>query len=301
MAIDPVTGMEEENPAGALQGATATNTPIGETTVPVSEVQMPDLGFEDVQENIRERTDQESSDLQDLADEQTANPPGYVAPADEALDTIEEGASYSRPEDTVAWQMDQLLQEDSPYMQAAERRAEERAQRFGLLGSSHAVGAAHRAAIESALPIAQQDAQTSSRFGLAQQQAENTIGQIEAETELGSALMVQRMALERQAQTLDQTFKLAAQGLDFESQTMLADLQGRWQLTTQDANRRLEAALKEKLNLQTIDAETVASVRASAADLVQNYQISVEELLSDPDFLQLGSETIQSTLKLRAV
>ena len=40
----------------------------------------------------------------------------------------------------------------------------------------------------------------------------------------------------------------------------------------------------------------MASVRAASADLVQNYQISVEELLKDPDFLQLGSETIQQTL-----
>lgn len=302
MAIDPVTGMETE---GALSGPqvmavgdddTLTGGSGGTGGDVISEVQIPDVGLGDAKDTIMERTEEEQQKMKDLADDQVANQPEYVAPEDEALDTIEGAENYQRPEDTVAWQMEQLLNQDSPYMQVARQRAEEQAQRFGLLGSSMSVGAGHRAAIESAMPIAQQDAQTSAKYGLQQQAAENQIGTIEAETELGSALMQQRMALEKQAQVLDQSFKLAAQGLDFESQTILADIQGRWQLVTNDANLRLEAALKEKLNLQQIDAETVASVRAASADLVQNYQISVEELLKDPDFLELGSTTIKNTL-----
>ncbi len=308
MAIDPVTGMETEPaPQGALAGIQATATePAPDDTLTggsggtggdvISEVQIPDVGLGEARETIGERTEEEQQKMKDLADEQILSQPEYVAPPEEALDTIEGADIYQRPEDMVSWQMEQLLNQDSPYMQIARQRAEEQAQRFGLLGSSMSVGASHRAAIESALPIAQQDAQTSAKFSLQQQAAENQIGTIEAETELGSALMMQRMALEKQAQVLDQSFKLAAQGLDFESQTILADIQGRWQLVTNDANLRLEAALKEKLNNQQIDAETVASVRAASADLVQNYQISVEELLKDPDFLQLGSATIQQTL-----
>ena len=301
MAIDPVTGLEQD---GALAGPqvmavgddTLSGGSTGGGTDVTSQVQIPDVGLSGARDTIQERTAEEQQKMKDLANDQIASQPDYVAPEDSALDTIKGADVYQRPEDTVSWQMEQLLNQDSPYMQVAKQRAEEQAQRFGLLGSSMSVGATHRAAIESALPIAQQDAEISAKFGMQQQAAENQIGTIEAETELGSALMKQRMALEKQAQVLDQSFKMAAQGLDFESQTILADIQGRWQLVTNDANLRLEAALKEKLNNQQIDAETVASVRASASDLVQNYQISVEELLKDPDFLQLGSETIKGTL-----
>lgn len=309
MAIDPVTGLETDPaPTGALAGmsiaadptATAAETVTGGSSGggvdTRTEVEIPDVGLEEAREALKGRVEEEQEKLDLRGEEQLLNQPDYVAPDPDRLDTISDADVYQRPEDMVAFQMEQLLNQDSPYMQIAKQRAEERAQRYGLLGSSMSVGSAHRAAIESALPIAAQDAKTSAQFGLQRQAAENQIGQIEAETELGSALMKQRMAMESQQQQLDQAFKLASQGLDFETQTMVADIQGRWQMVTQDANLRLEAALKEKLTNQQIDAETVASVRGAASDLIQNYQISVEELLKDPDFLQLGGDSIQNTL-----
>jgi hypothetical protein len=263
---------------------------------PIPEVSIPDVGLGDAQTALRGRVAGEIEKIGARGDWTNATQPGYTAPDPSKTDTIEGAGVYERPEDKVAFQMDQLLNADSAYMQNAVRRAEEQSQKFGALGSSMSVGASQRAAIESALPIAQQDAQTSSKFGMQTQAAENQIGTIEAETELGSSLMMQRMALETQQMSLDQAFKMAAQGLDAESSLMVADIQGRWQMVTNDASMRLDAALKEQLNNQTIDAEAVASVRGAASDLTQNYQISVEELLKDPDFLQLGGVVIKNTL-----
>ena len=300
MAIDPITGLEEMPQSGALAG-----NPVSFETPPVNlpeegsgntEIEIPDVGIGDAKAGVQERFTEEQERMQGETEAAIGNQPEYQAPDEGALDTIEDPSKYRTPEDKVSWQLNQLLSEDSPYMQQAQRRADEQAQRYGALGSSMHAGASFGAAVEQALPVAQQDAESAAKFGLQQQASENEIGRIEAETALGSALMTQRQAGEMQQQSLDNQFKLAAQGLDQESQLTLAELQGRWQWVTQDAGMRLESALKEKLNDQQIDAETVASIRAASSDLVQNYQIAVENLLQDPDFLQLGSETIQSTL-----
>jgi len=59
-----------------------------------------------------------------------------------------------------------LLSRDSEYMQLARARALQQMNARGLSNSSMAVGAAHNAAIQSALPIAQQDAQAFNQVGL---------------------------------------------------------------------------------------------------------------------------------------
>jgi hypothetical protein len=67
-----------------------------------------------------------------------------------------------KPSDNAmaATQLTKLLGEDSKYMQMARAGAARAANSRGLLNSSIAAGAGEAAAIQSALPIAQQDAQT---------------------------------------------------------------------------------------------------------------------------------------------
>lgn len=79
------------------------------------------------------------------------------------------------PEETEKYEsvfdlLNQYLDEDSPYMQAAVSRANEEMAARGLLNSSIGVGAAQRAAIESALPIAQQDSQQSYGWQLSEKE-----------------------------------------------------------------------------------------------------------------------------------
>lgn len=74
-----------------------------------------------------------------------------------------DGRAYTRtvqdPE-TVQYQLQQLLRSDSPYIRDAERSAANYAHSRGLGNSSIAAGAGRRAAIQSGLPIASQDAST---------------------------------------------------------------------------------------------------------------------------------------------
>lgn len=89
--------------------------------------------------------------------------------------TVSEAGSYVNPAtDTVAGQLDALLQSGSPLMQRAANFADVQSQRKGLLGSSMAAGAAQGAMMDRALPIAQQDASTYAGFSKAQQDFDMT-------------------------------------------------------------------------------------------------------------------------------
>ena len=68
--------------------------------------------------------------------------------------------TVNKSTDTVSGQMNTLLNEDSDYLKYAKRTAMETSNRRGLLNSTIAAGAGVDAAMKSALPIAQQDAQT---------------------------------------------------------------------------------------------------------------------------------------------
>ena len=64
------------------------------------------------------------------------------------------------PESTVEGRLSGLLSQQSPYMDRARQEGVKAANRRGLLNTSMAVGASQGAAIDRALPIAQQDAAT---------------------------------------------------------------------------------------------------------------------------------------------
>ena len=78
-------------------------------------------------------------------------------------------------QETVAGQMKGLLETESPYTTMARTKASEAAQSKGLLNSSMAVQAGEAAAIESVLPIAQQDAETYASSGQSAQESGQTI------------------------------------------------------------------------------------------------------------------------------
>lgn len=299
MAIDPVTGIDDglDDESTALGGATdqGGGVSVAITNSEGDGRELPNYGGDQVAalsgtvQNLQTQAQQQNTALNSAL-------PGYNAPDQEKLDTIKDHSEYMTPEMMVSNQLSQIIESDSPYMQAITGMAEREAQRYGQLGSAQAVGQATRYGILEAKDIARDDAATHRTFGQQRQASENEIGKIAAETELGSALMSQRHALENTSKTLAHTFQLAAQQLDFEGQAGLADIQGKWQTYTQEASMMLDAELQGQLLSQKIDAETVASVKKQTGDMVQNYQISVEQLLKDPDFLQLGGSAISSTL-----
>lgn len=75
--------------------------------------------------------------------------------------------------ETVSGQLTGLLDQENPYIQNARQRGIEQANSRGNINSSIAAGNSQRAAIESALPIAQQDAATYSQTAGQNQDAMN--------------------------------------------------------------------------------------------------------------------------------
>ena len=76
--------------------------------------------------------------------------------------------------DTVSGQLDTLLSEDSKFLTRARTSGKQYAASRGLLNSSMAAQATEAAAIDAAMPIAQQDADANFRQGLENQSAGNT-------------------------------------------------------------------------------------------------------------------------------
>jgi hypothetical protein len=255
-----------------------------------------DLGRGDLTAALKGSAEDKTAALMDATEDVNSNLAPYQQPGESELNTIKGYDEYYDPSMLVSTQLSKLIDPESEYMKAVDIRSREESNKYGGLGSAQAIGAGRRNAIEAALPIAQGDADVKTRFGLQEQAAANEVNKLTAETALGSALMVQRMALENQQKSLDNAFQLASLSLDQEGQLALTDLSARWKMVADEANMNLEAALQQKLTQHKIDAEMVASVKKSAGDMIQSYQISVEELLKDPDFLQLGGSAISKTI-----
>jgi hypothetical protein len=122
---------------------------------------------------------------------------GYIAQASEASTGTAQGyegaqgtaSTYESDQRevgsnaTVKGQLEGLLSEGSKYLDIARQGAAEQANKRGFLNSTMAAGAGERAAIQSALPIASQDASTYHNQSLTNQNAENQSRQYNAGNE----------------------------------------------------------------------------------------------------------------------
>ena len=209
--------------------------------------------------------------------------------------TPKTGSSYiDNATNTVAGQLNTLLKSDSPYIQNAETRAKEEAAGRGLLNSSMAAGAGRRAAIESALPIAQQDAETYSKFGLQQQQAENLTATNLAEGIISEQITNQQATNQQLTQNIQNAFNAKLSGANEQSKAMLQDLQGQWQNTNQ------ELVGEQNLQLQqfAVQADVAKDVKAQTSKIIGDYNIAIENILTDPDILDLGGDAVQAAISL---
>lgn len=202
-----------------------------------------------------------------------------------------DGASYVTPESTVAGQLTTLLSKDSDYIKQAEAKARIGANQLGLASSSMAEGAARGAAIDRALPIAQQDAQTYQKAQAQQQSGDINQAQSAIEGLVSGALNDQKYELIDRSQALAATFEASIKAADAEAGVALQELKSQWDFAITDSIKRLDYYLQKDLNEQAIDDNKAENVRAQSADIIKNSQISIENLLKDPEILQLGAET----------
>lgn len=188
----------------------------------------------------------------------------------------------NRPQDTVAGQMEGLLSKDNDYMKRAETRANHQMNSRGLLNSSMAVGASQAAAIDAALPIAQQDASTYFQQGRDNQNYTNQAAQWNAGTKTQVSLANADSA---------NRFKLADQGYQhnrglqeqqFGFQTKLSDQQFGHQTQLADQqyqhNRGL-ASLDGDIRARLMDQE--ARIKTQLEKLNHTHNVELDKLRLD--------------------
>ena len=197
---------------------------------------------------------------------------------------------------TVSGQMTGLLNQNSPYMQAATAGAMRTANNRGLLNSSIAAGEGQKAAIESSMPIAQQDAgfyqgiHTQNAKAVSDSFLNNQIGeldynksvttsaQIGAQTaqDYAGKFALQKLsdyAQERRVE-IDNAFKLNmnADNLDSAERQQLLNIQGA-------ASTNLTSSI-ERIQRDTNISGTVSVVRDGKTVQIDAKQAAIETLMA---------------------
>ena len=193
---------------------------------------------------------------------------------------------------TVAGQLNTLLSSDSSYIKQAEQKAREDSASKGLLNSSLAYQAGRTAAITAALPIAQQDAKLYGDYGLQQQQAENALAATKTEGIVSGGLESQKAAVAERQQAIQNAFNSRLTGVNEQSKIALQEVQNKHDV----GMKMLENQQNLILQQVQLDASKSESIRAQSASIMQNYQVSVENLLTDPDFLDLGVDAMNNAV-----
>lgn len=169
-----------------------------------------------------------------------------------------------KPAATVSGQINTLLAQDSPYLKEARARSQRQANSRGLINSSIAAGAGESAAINAALPIAQQDAQANfsadqfnaqgqnefaTDYANFQQQAylqgrDAAFGNAAAENQFGRTLDLQNdtQAFSADQAKLDRGQQLTLQGNEFGFQREQSGLDRNQQLTLQGNDQKFQGA-----------------------------------------------------------
>lgn len=210
-----------------------------------------------------------------------------------SLASVKQPTSYfDQAKSTVAGQLTSLLGSDSPYIKQAEQKAREQSASRGMLNTTLASQAGREAAIGAALPIAQQDASEYNKFALQTQATQNQQAMVQTESIASSELAKQNAAIAQQKQNIQNEFTAKLQGATEQSKVWIQDLQNQYESGVKELDRQHNLLLQR----ESISAEKANSIRTQASQVMQNYQISVENLLTDPDFLNLGSAALQNSI-----
>ena len=219
--------------------------------------------------------------------------------------------------DTVEGRLNNLLSKDNPYIKTARANAAEESNQRGLLNTSIAAGAGEKAAIESAFPIAAQDASTANAFrqneqafnynaALQNASAANTLKQREQAYEYDLALQNANAAdiLEQNKQAYkyntalqnanaadilrqkEQAFKYDTALQEANAADILRQKEQAFNYDTQMQSQLFE--YNEALGQMNIDADLKASTSESLRLLAQQNMTERTNILTSPE---LNTET----------
>jgi len=237
--------------------------------------------------NVSGAYDQAAANITNSADTVTG---GYQSPfttnattgALEGAPAVPKAETYMTPATTVAGQLDTLLKSDSPLMKLSETKAKEQASALGMSSSSMAIGAAQKALIETALPIAQQDAQSATAFKQAENNLASEQAKIETEAKVAGQLNLQKAQLTEQQAKIQAGWETTLKGLDAQTQVQMAG----YQSEINEKMKNLESTLQQQLQKQNIDAQIQGTLINQSQDMLNNYQVTIQQLLGNQAFLE---------------
>jgi hypothetical protein len=248
---------------------------------------------------------------------QTAN-----VPNPQAIDVSSPGTTnvaaptYASQEqgDTVENRLSNLLEKDNPFLVSARSRATQDAAAMGRQNMALNATAGEKAAIESALPIAQQDAGYYQQRALAGQQGEiesflsgqtanQQAGLYNIQGKVGSQLSSQESQQAREAQILAGEQNIDLQKLRGDQDISLQQLRGEQDIGLQQLRGEQEAAKQQaeiewnKVDLEArmqveydrMDQATRAQFDETANIIGSEYTQRLMAILSDPAFPNASS------------
>jgi hypothetical protein len=220
-------------------------------------------------------------------------------------------------QDTVAGQMQGLLASNSPYMKAATSAADQGMNAKGLLNSSMAISAGHKAAIESAMPIATQDAGYFQNQGLQKQQGDIQSGHIAQQGEIQRDLAHISGGYQLSAAHISGGYQLKAtqlqgeiaMGLEdkrFANQSKLAGEERDWRDDVRsDEWDRDDTRRAEDLELDETrrEEDRVLEGQKVWGQSLASYQSNIQKIVADPtlspdqrrELIDLANVTMETT------
>ena len=209
---------------------------------------------------------------------------------------LKEGKEYVTPESTVAYQLEQIMSKDSALMQRAASIGKGMAGALGLQSSTAGIGMVAGQLYDKALQIATPDAATYAKAQQLQQQGEINQAQTQLEGRVSAKLAEQSANLDAQKMRLQATFDSVLKGADAESSATLQKWMQEYDHFSRmgqiEAQGMIDKALQDD-RLSYSEAETGKSHMMS---LVASTNVAIENILMNPDLLQLGPEAITAAL-----
>lgn len=199
---------------------------------------------------------------------------------------------------SVAKQLTGLLSSGSKYIQGARQRGRRGAARRGLVSSSISEGAAEQAAIQAALPIAQQDAASNLQVALANQQAVNNsaLAKLGYRMQAGQALSLAdqdaaaRALMQKQSLNAQIGAQLSLADLDVGSKLMMQKIQSQTQFSLADLDSatklmgiQMDNDSKLRLNQMIETNKRALQSDASISTAFSNTMNSIGQVYQNPE------------------
>lgn len=279
MAIPTLTGStstpEEgtNTPEGPVTGGAVTGAPpMGDVTAP----------YDEAEEKIGAVDTTISADYDDAG----------ITSGLEA----KEGKEYVTPESTVAYQLEQIMSKDSALMQRAASIGKGMAGALGLQSSTAGIGMVAGQLYDRALEIATPDAATYAKAQQMQQQAEINQAQTQLEGRVSAKLNEQSANLDAQKMRLQATFDTILKSADAESSAVLQKWMQEYENFSRLGQIEAQGMIDKALQDDRLSYAEAEQGKSHMMSLVASTNVAIENILMNPDLLQLGPEAITAAL-----